>query len=278
MISGKIHHLSAFTDSPDGGNPAGVWIGDQLPDVDTMQKIAADVGASETAFVAPATGSDRVVRYFSPELEISFCGHATIATGVVLGTTDGEGTYRLSTSIGEVPVTVRTRDGHTEASLVSVDTKHKMAPDELLDETFAALGWSSHDLDKSIPPAIAYAGAWHLVLAVSEADRLADLHYEFENLKTMMLRENLTTLQLVWREKEFLFHSRNPFPIGGIVEDPATGAAAAALGGYLRDAGIMSAPATFHIRQGEAMGRPSAITVDIPASGGIKVTGSAVEI
>jgi len=94
----------------------------------------------------------------------------------------------------------------------------------------------------------------------------------------MMIRENLTTLQLIWREKEFLFHSRNPFPIGGIVEDPATGAAAAALGGYLRDAGIMSAPATFHIRQGEAMGRPSAITVDIPASGGIKVTGSAVEI
>ena len=276
MTNGTLHRLSAFTDDPTGGNPAGVWVGDELPDAATMQKIAADVGASETAFVAPATGVDREVRYFSPELEVSFCGHATIATGAVLGTLDGEGTYRLATSIGEVLVTARIRNGNAEASLVSVDTKQKPLTDVLLDEALAALGWDSDDLDESIPPAVAYAGAWHLVLAVSQARRLADLDYNFEKLKALMLRENLTTLQLVWREEEYLFHSRNPFPIGGIVEDPATGAAAAALGGYLRDAGIMAAPATFLIRQGEAMGRPSLITVDIPVSGGIKVTGSAV--
>ena len=277
MTNGTLHRLSAFTDDPAGGNPAGVWVGDELPDAATMQKIAADVGASETAFVAPATGVDREVRYFSPELEVSFCGHATIATGAVLGKLDGEGTYRLATSIGEVLVTARIRNGNAEASLVSVDTRQKPLTDVLLDEALAALGWDSDDLDDSIPPAVAYAGAWHLVLAVAQARRLANLDYDFEKLKALMLRENLTTLQLVWREEEYLFHSRNPFPIGGIVEDPATGAAAAALGGYLRDAGIMAAPATFLIRQGEAMGRPSLITVDIPVSGGIKVTGSAVE-
>jgi PhzF family phenazine biosynthesis protein len=277
MTNGTLHHLSAFTDDPAGGNPAGVWVGDELPDAATMQDIAADVGASETAFVAPATGIDREVRYFSPELEVSFCGHATIATGVVLGTLNGEGTYRLATSIGEVLVTSRIRNGKAEASLVSVDTKQKPLTDVLLDEALAALGWDSDDLDDSIPPALAYAGAWHLVLAASQAKRLADLDYDFDKLKALMLHENLTTLQLVWREEEYLFHSRNPFPIGGIVEDPATGAAAAALGGYLRDVGIMAAPATFLIRQGEAMGRPSLITVDIPVSGGIKVTGSAVE-
>lgn len=277
MTNGTLYRLSAFTDDPAGGNPAGVWVGDELPDAATMQKIAADVGASETAFVAPATGIDRLVRYFSPELEVSFCGHATIATGVVLGTLDGEGTYRLATSIGEVMVTAQTRNGKPEASLVSVETKHRLASDALLDEALAVLGWDKDELDDSIPPALAYAGAWHLVLAVSQAKRLGDLDYDFEKLKALMLRENLTTLQLVWREEEYLFHSRNPFPIGGIVEDPATGAAAAALGGYLRDAGIMTAPASFLIRQGEAMGRPSLITVDIPVSGGIKVTGSAVE-
>ncbi len=278
MTNGTVHHLSAFTDDPAGGNPAGVWVGDELPDAATMQRIAADVGASETAFVAPATGVDREVRYFSPELEVSFCGHATIATGAVLGTLHGEGTYRLATSVGEVLVTARIRNGNAQASLVSVDTRQKPLTDLLLDETLAALGWDSDDLDDSIPPAVAYAGAWHLVLAVAQARRLAELDYDFEKLKALMLRENLTTLQLVWREEEYLFHSRNPFPIGGIVEDPATGAAAAALGGYLRDAGIMAAPATFLIRQGEAMGRPSLITVDVPTSGGIKVTGSAVKI
>jgi PhzF family phenazine biosynthesis protein len=278
MTNGILHRLSAFTNDPAGGNPAGVWVGDKLPSAATMQKIAADVGASETAFVAPATGTNRQVRYFSPEIEISFCGHATVALGVVLGNTHGGGTYRLSTSIGEVPVTARVRDSHTEASLVSVAPEYRPVPNELLGEALRALGWPIDDLDQSILPALAYAGAWHLVIAVAESSRLADLNYDFEKLKVLMLRENLTTLQLVWREAEHLFHSRNPFPIGGIVEDPATGAAAAALGGYLRDAGIMMVPATFQIRQGEAMGRPSLITVDVPTSGGIKVTGSAVEI
>ena len=93
-----------------------------------------------------------------------------------------------------------------------------------------------------------------------------------------MLREGMTTLQLIWRESAAVFHARNPFPVGGVIEDPATGAAAAALGGYLREAGLIEAPATILIRQGEAMGRPSRLTVDIPVAGGIVVTGTAVPI
>ena len=179
MTNGTLHRLSAFTDDPAGGNPAGVWVGPELPDAATMQKIAADVGASETAFVAPATGIDREVRYFSPEVEVSFCGHATIATGVVLGASDGEGTYRLATSIGEVPVTARVRNGNAEASLVSVETEYKLASKALLDEALLALGWDSGDLDNSIQPALAYAGAWHLVLAVSQSGRLAQSRLRF---------------------------------------------------------------------------------------------------
>jgi PhzF family phenazine biosynthesis protein len=93
-----------------------------------------------------------------------------------------------------------------------------------------------------------------------------------------MLRHDLTTLQLIWRETESFSHSRNPFPVGGVVEDPATGASAAALGGYLRNAGLTGAPFRFLIRQGEAMGRPSKLTVDVPATGGIVVSGTAIEI
>jgi len=147
----------------------------------------------------------------------------------------------------------------------------------LLDEALAALDWHSAELDPSIPPVKAYAGAWHLVLAVTEQRRLARLRYDFERLKNLMLREDLTTLQLIWRESSDVFHARNPFPVGGVVEDPATGAAAA-LGGYLRAAKLVSTPATIHIRQGEAMGRPSQLTVEIPATGGIVVTGTAVPI
>jgi PhzF family phenazine biosynthesis protein len=276
MTSGSLYRFSAFSNNPEGGNPAGIWIGDTLPDPEAMQQIAAQVGFSETAFVAPASGRDRMVRYYSPEAEVSFCGHATIATGIVLGQTQGDGTYRLATAVGEVPVTVRTIHGICEASLTSVEPEYTGASDTLLKEALSALGWKPGDLDDSIPPAKAYAGAWHLILAVANSRRLATLNYDFDRLKALMLQDGLTTLQLVWREQSDVFHSRNPFPVGGVIEDPATGAAAAALGGYLREAKLIAVPATLLIHQWEAMGRPSRLTVQIPATGGIVVTGTAV--
>lgn len=276
MISGTLHYLSAFTDTPEGGNPAGVWVGEVLPDPEEMQSIACSVGFSETAFVAPTTGFNRTIRYYSPTTEIPFCGHATIAAGVMLGKSNGDGTYQLATTVGMIPVTAHRRDGRYQASLTSVEPMHKSAPELLVGSILKALGWTQHNLDLTIPPAQAYAGAWHLVLAVTEQHRLNTLEYDFDRLKMLMLQAKLTTLQLIWQENEQLFHSRNPFPIGGIVEDPATGAAAAALGGYLRDAGLIVAPKTIVIHQGEAMGRPSRIIVDIPSAGGIVVTGQAV--
>ena len=273
---GTLRRMTAFSDTPSGGNPAGVWVGERLPDVETMQRIAAEVGFSETAFVAPSHGPERTVRYFSPEVEVPFCGHATIATGAVLSRDGKDATYQLSTPAGLVPVSVRYAEGRPSVSLTSVEPRFKAASDEVVDDALGTLGWQRDDLDTSIPPALAYAGAWHLVLAVSERDRLAKLDYDFERLREQMLTLDLTTLQLIWRENDSLFHSRNPFPVGGVVEDPATGAAAAALGGYLRDAGIIEAPAEFRIRQGEAMGRPSLLTVTVPPAGGITVTGTAV--
>jgi PhzF family phenazine biosynthesis protein len=278
MNAGTLHRLAAFTDRPDGGNPAGVWIGDALPDPAEMQRIAAEVGFSETAFVCPTEGLDRTVRYYSPEAEVSFCGHATIAAGVVLGRARGAGIYRLETAVGKVPVAVDVREGRWEAALTSVAPAHESAPAALVDGALAALGWKQEDLDRSIPPARAFAGAWHLVLVVAAREVLSDLDYDFAELKALMREDGLTTLQLVWREHPKIFHARNPFPVGGVVEDPATGAAAAAFGGYLRNAGLLQAPASILIRQGEDMGRPGRLFVDIPASGGIVVKGTAVEL
>ena len=278
MNLGTLYRRSAFTDNPRGGNPAGVWVGETLPPVDVMQRIASEIGYSETAFVAPTIGKTRTIRYYSPEMEVPFCGHATIATGVVLGETEGDGTYKLVTAVGEIPVTVLSKGGVREASLTSVEPKYTGVSDVLVNEVLSALGWQSSALNGSIPPARAYAGAWHLVLAINDPHRLATLNYDFERLKALMLREGLTTLQLVWRESTHVFHSRNPFPVGGVVEDPATGAAAAALGGYLREAELIAVPATIFIRQGEAMGRPSRLIVEIPVTGGIVVRGTAVPI
>jgi PhzF family phenazine biosynthesis protein len=116
------------------------------------------------------------------------------------------------------------------------------------------------------------------VIAAATTNRLKNLSYDFEKLKSIMLEDGLTTVQLVWWESTEIFHSRNPFPVGGAVEDPVTGAAAAALGGYLRAAGLIPGPGTITSRQGEAMGRPSILSVEIPSRGGIVVTGTAVHL
>lgn len=93
-----------------------------------------------------------------------------------------------------------------------------------------------------------------------------------------MEREEFTTIQLVSRETDHVFHSRNPFPVGGVVEDPATGAVAPALGGYLREKKLVQPPAHILIHQGEVMGKPSRLEVEIPENGGIVVSGTAVKI
>lgn len=75
------------------------------------------------------------------------------------------------------------------------------------------------------------------MLAAGTRSRLADLDHDFDRLKRLMLKLDLTTVQLVWRDApdeqgDPVFHVRDPFPVGGVVEDPATGAAAAAFGAY----------------------------------------------
>lgn len=278
MTESKLMRYSAFCAKPEGGNPAGVWIGNELPSKEEMQKIARQVGYSETAFIAPATGFRRTVRYYSPEIEVTFCGHATIASGVALGNIEGVGTYTFSTLVGDISVSVTEQKGQFRAALTSVEPKTAEASSGLVEDVLRTLGWNVSDLSPAIPPIRAYAGAWHLVLAVDRLDRLNQLAYDFSVLKSLMEREALTTIQLVWRETDHVFHSRNPFPVGGVIEDPATGAAAAALGGYLREKGLVHVPAQILIHQGEAMGRPSRLEVEIPESGGIIVSGTAVKI
>lgn len=277
MDRGKLHRIAAFTSDPAGGNPAGVWVGAAHPDAVTMQAIAAEVGYSETAFVAPVAGTGRTVRYFTPEVEVPFCGHATIAAGYVLGANGGT-MYRFTTPAGVIPVEVQDDGDEVLVSLTSVTPRQRPVPEGLIETVLSLLHWSAGDVDPALPAVLAYAGIWHLVLAAASRERLAVLDYDYARLAQLMQRHELATLQLVWREDEALYHSRNPAPSVGIVEDPATGSAAAAFGGYLRDTGLLSSPARIEVCQGEDMGRPSRLLVDIPVSGGIVVSGTAVPL
>ena len=273
----SILHYSAFTTDPHGGNPAGVVLDARaLADTD-MQRIAADLGYSETAFLLPRPDGEFDIRYFSPRAEVSFCGHATIAAMVAHAERHGSGERVLHTQAGEVRVTV---DDAGMATLTSVAPRVVPMTDDALDLTLAALDWRRDELDPALPPAVAYAGAWHPVIAVATRARLARMDYAFDTLASLMAQHGWTTLALVWRENAGTFHARNPFPPGGVVEDPATGAAAAALGAYLAARGALPAERSFVILQGEDMGRPSRLQVSVPADSGagVRVSGTAVAI
>ena len=247
-----------------------------------MQRVAADICYSETAFLAPVQGCPRGyrVRYFSPLVEVPFCGHATIAAAIALAGRVGVGRFEFFTEAGSVPVDVAYDDsGHLLATLRSPSPTVDPVEDVLLSDVLAALDWRASDLDPALPPARASAGAPHLVLAVRHRARLAAREYDFERLRSIMLEAALVTLHLVWREDALHYHARAPFPVGGVVEDPATGAAAAAFGAYLRNLGVVVAPCTITITQGVDMGRPSTLLVQlVPFQRSVRVSGHAVPI
>jgi PhzF family phenazine biosynthesis protein len=277
----EILRYAAFSTRPEGGNPAGVVLDATGLTGERMLAIAAEVGYSETAFLTagPLQGS-YAVRYFSPLAEVPFCGHATVASAVALAERTGPGRYVFGTAAGDVPVEVeRGADGVLRATLTSVEPKTEEVPEADVAEALALLGWSAADLDQALPPRIAYAGARHLVLAAATRSRLARLDYDFDGLAAYMRARDLTTLQLVWREAAEVFHVRDPFPVGGVVEDPATGAAAAAFGAYLREQGAVTAPVVLTLHQGEDLGRPGVLRVELRAEDTrVRVSGAAVAI
>ena len=270
-----VLRIAAFSDGDSGGNPAGVLIASELPDASDMQRIAAEVGYSETAFAAPIDDGWRV-RYFSPESEVPFCGHATIALGAALALEHGNGVFALKLNEADITVEGR-RDGKTISAALQSPPTHSTAPErQLVMEALSLLGYVPADLDPRIPPAFAHGGANHLVLALSTRALLAAMVYDLDEGRALMNRAGLVTIHLAYSETPSLFHTRNPFASGGVYEDPATGAATAAFAGYLRDLQWPHGGA-IDIVQGEDMGMRSRLRAEIPPTPGssIRVSGMA---
>ncbi|GAA3869150.1 PhzF family phenazine biosynthesis isomerase [Leifsonia kafniensis] len=316
-----------------GGNPAGVVLDAAGLSDAAMQRIAADIGYSETAFVTetttdiattttdePATATAtatakakatatatatakakatatatadataetrRSIRYFSPGAEVPFCGHATIATAIALAERTGTGRFTFDTPIGAVVIQTSTEAGHIVAAFTSVVPEVKALDPAVRTALLALLGLAESDLDERFPLLAAYAGNWHPLVFVRDLATFDALTFDPVDARRMMDAEGWAgTISVLHAPAEFNaglnsqheFEARNVFPVGTITEDPATGSAAASLGGYLRETGLLATPARVLIHQGRHVGRPSLLTVDIPAAGGIVVSGTAVPI
>lgn len=269
-LNRPVLRIAAFSDGSNGGNPAGVVVGDTLPSESEMQSIAAEVGYSETVFAAPQDDGWRV-RFFSPEEEVAFCGHATIALGSVLAEREGQGLFQLDLNSGRISVETN-ESGST--TLTSPPTHSAAADQVLLSSALDLFDLTVADLDPALPPAVANAGNNHLILALGDRLTLSELSYDLAEGARLMRQYDLTTISLLWAETLRRFHSRNAFAIGGVIEDPATGAAAAALSGYLRDIGWPHG-GEIDIVQGEDMGARSMLKACISSAQGegIRVSG-----
>jgi PhzF family phenazine biosynthesis protein len=286
----ELLRLTAFAAEPGGGNPAGIVLdASQLSDAE-MQEIATEVAYPETAFVVDTgiDGDDRHVRlrYFSPGAEVPFCGHATIATAVVLAERRGVGRFTLETNVG--PLIVETHDDpetHSiTASFTSVEPTVRDLDPEVADRLLSILGLERSDLNERWPLRESFAGNRHPVVAVREQDVFDDFTFDPAALRRLMDEQGWAGTAMVVHSHGFdeaghlHVEARNLFPVGDITEDPATGSAAASLGGYLRELGLLTPPARILIRQGHHVGAPSLLTVDVPATGGVTVSGTASPI
>ena len=271
----NILRIAAFSDAGLGGNPAGVMIADTHPDAAEMQRIAAEVGYSETAFAMPEGNAWRV-RYFSPESEVPFCGHATIALGAALALKHGNGVFKLKLNQADITVEGEHNGASLYAALQSPQTHSAPMPAALLTEVLALFGYRESDLNAEIPPARVHGGADHLAVCLNSRTALSAMQYDLAAGRELMKREGVITILLAYAETPRLFHTRNPFASGGVYEDPATGAATAAFGGYLRDI-EWPHQGSIEIIQGEDMGMRSRLRADITDEPGssIRVSGSA---
>lgn len=263
--------VDAFTDDPLAGNVAGVVPNAAGLSDDRMRRIAAELGASETAFLAPADGADHRIRYFTPTDEVDLCGHATVATYAALfadGTLDA-GDHELRTNVGDLTITVTDsgrvwmRQDAPTVDTVDVDT----------DRLGAALGVDPaalRDVGADLPVAVASTGLPFLVVPVNFLERLgeADPNQRLvEQLSADFDVAGVYAFSFDTLHADSTLHGRAFAPAVGVPEDPVTGTASGAVAGYLRAVEAFDGefPAELRLEQGHFLDRPGRVRVRVRA-------------
>ncbi|MGW6568992.1 PhzF family phenazine biosynthesis protein [Streptomyces sp. NPDC054975] len=218
----RIRIVDAFTDRPFSGNPAGVLLLDSFPDDHWLQKVAAEVNLSETAFahpLPPGGDADWALRWFTPAAEVDMCGHATLATAHVLHTTGAAtGTVRFSARCGILSATAA-----PDGSLTMDFPTSSLTPVEApagLEKALGAEIVSVHDTASHIGD---------LVVELHDEATVRALTPDVAALVTLSERGVVVTAAAEQPERGYDFVSRAFFPRLGIDEDPVTGSAHTAL-------------------------------------------------
>jgi len=291
-----MKQVDVFTDRPLTGNPLAVILDGEGLSSEEMQAIAREMNLSETTFVLPPTKREAnyKVRIFTPRKEIPFAGHPSIGTAHAL-VEEGRITIRHGVArfwqelgIGILPIEIeRNKDG---GHLITM-TQGQPRLSQILEDMGKVADALRIPVDQvgygNLPVQVSSTGLNQLMIPLRSLKRVQDLSPNFELLKDFERSLNATgccVFTLETSNPDAFVHMRFFAPEAGVIEDPATGSAAGALGAYLVAHGIFGtkSPVSFVIEQGLEIQRPSRIVVIVQQADGIptivKVGGSAVTV
>lgn len=284
-----ILQVDAFTDRPFAGNPAGVVLDAAGLSEVQMERIAAEMNLAETAFVSPTDrqGARCRLRWFTPTREVTYCGHATVATVHAMLEAGGLVDSRIvfDTLGGLLPVAVERGAGGAliwlEPALPACAPYQEPLPDLL--ET---LGLPPSEVGVWARPAVTPDA--DVLLPVRDLAALRSLEPDMNRLGRFGGQQRLRGFCVVSPEtveSASAIHSRFFAPHYGIPEDIVTGSVHSSLGVWLLEAGRLAVEgdvAAFTTEQGDTLGRPGRLSVQVRLrdgrASGVRVGGRAVTV
>ena len=287
----RIYQIDAFTKEKLKGNPAGVVTNADGLSEQQMQEIAREFNNSETAFIlSPEDDSyDVRVRFFTPTSEVPICGHATIAAHYARALENHfENTTRVlqKTNAGILPVDIIRKDDDYKI----VMTQGKIEVGEALSTEVqqiltTALGITQRDILEGCPVAIASTGHSKVMIGIKDQNILHHLQPDMDSLIRLSSRIGCNGYYVFTmnQKEDPMIHGRMFAPAIGISEDPVTGNANGPLGAYLIHYDLVAHNNdlyTFHAMQGEAIGRPGRMEIQVKIENNqpkeVKIVGNAV--
>ena len=291
----EYHYFLAdvFTERAFSGNPLAVFPdGDGLSD-DAMQRIAREFNLSETAFVcSPRVNGSCRVRIFAPAKELPFAGHPTVGAAHVLaqtglmGFTEGDNQYEFIEGVGPIPIRISMRDGQPVFCQFTTAMLPEFSQPLSAEAHAAILGLLPEDVreDSLSPDAVSCGVPFHIV-PLTKLSNLSQVNLDMMAYTMWVTRSSAASMCVFVEDPDEpnRLHVRVFSPSFGFLEDPATGAAAAALAGYLaRRVPELDGTFKWEIWQGVDMGRPSQLYIEVDKKDGktiaVRVGGTAVVI
>ena len=284
--------VDVFTDRIFGGNPLAVVLDAQALTAAQMQSIAAEFNYSETTFVLPPGAPDHSanVRIFTPRREVPFAGHPNVGTAVVLAreieSKGGPSPARMvfEEAAGLVSISLLHEGGGTVGAELQAPQSLTVGASVSAQDAAECLSLAPSDIESAAhPPQVASVGLPFLVAELESREALRRAKPMLSAHERILPAVGTDSIfAYVPGESRGILHARMFSPLDGIVEDPATGSAAAAAIALIASIGIEDGSVSWRIEQGVDMGRPSLLLGRTSRHGGqvksVHIAGHAVPV